>query len=73
MIRKATIADVQRSVASRDDAANLDHKQIQQIVDFTLRNVIGLNCLGGRPLHIDLGNGHILVCRLKRAIGPTDV
>lgn len=73
MLRNATISDVARSVASCDGAASLDKDQTQQIVDFMLRKVIGLNCLGGNTLHIDLNNGHILVCDVKRSVGPMDV
>lgn len=73
MVRNATISDVARSVVSCDGAATLDKEQIQQIVDFTLRKVIGFNCLNDSTLHIDLDNGHCLVCSVKRPIGPTDV
>ena len=71
--RTATTADVAHSVCSCDEAANLPIVQTTKIVDFTLRKVIGLNCLNGTVLNIDLGNGHVLSCSVKQAVGPTDV
>lgn len=71
--RTATTADVAHSVCSCDDATDLPVIQTAKIVDFTLRKVIGLNCLGGNVLDIDLGNGHVLSCSVKKAVGPTDV
>ena len=71
--RTATIADVAHSVSTCDGAEDLPVIQTAKIVDFTLRTVIGLNCLSGNVLDIDLGNGHILSCSVKKAIGPTDV
>lgn len=71
--RTATIADVTHSVCTCDGAEGLSVVQTAKIMDFALRTVIGLNCLGGNVLDINLGNGHILSCNVKKAIGPTDV
>lgn len=71
--RIATTADVAHSVCTCDGAEGLPVIQTAKIVDFTLRTVIGLNCLGGNVLDINLGNGHVLSCTVKKAIGPTDV
>ena len=71
--RTATVADVAHSVCTCDGAEGLPITQTVQIVDFTLRKVVGLNCLGGNVLNINLGNGHILSCTVKKAIGPTDI
>ncbi|MEG0936542.1 MAG: hypothetical protein RSE32_07970 [Comamonas sp.] len=73
MTRTATTTDVAQSVCSCDGAEGLPIIQTAQIVDFTLRTVIGLNCLGGNVLDIDLGNGHVLSCSVKQAVGPTDI
>jgi hypothetical protein len=70
--RTATTTDVAHSVCTCDGAEGL-LVQTAKIVDFTLRTVIGLNCLGGNVLNIDLGNGHVLSCSVKQAVGPTDV
>lgn len=40
-------------------------KQIAHILEIALKNRIGLLGLGGRTVHLDLGNGHILVCATK--------
>jgi len=71
--RTATTTDVAHSVCTCDGAEGLPVVQTAKIVDFTLRTVIGLNCLGGNVLNIDLGNGHVLSCSVKQAVGPTDV
>ena len=68
--RTATIADVAHSVCTCDGAEGLPVVQTANIVDFTLRTVIGLNCLGGNVLDINLGNGHILSCSVKKAVEP---
>lgn len=73
MIRHATTADVACSVANSDANPQLSPEQALQVVDITLRTVIGLNCLNGSALHIDLNNGHVLICEVKRSVGPTDV
>ena len=72
-IRKATLQDVITSVCHADAGTNLPKAQVSKVVDLALRTVIGLNCLGREGLHIDLGNGHTLVCQVKKAVGPTDV
>ena len=69
----ATIADVAKSVVSSDSGHTLQAPQVNLTMDIALRTVIGLNCLAGNTLDIDLGNGHFLHCSLKQAIGPTDV
>ncbi|MCD6663484.1 MAG: hypothetical protein LT082_08800 [Comamonas sp.] len=71
--RNATIADVARSVVSSDAGGTLEAQQVHEILDIALRTVIGLNCLGGNTQDIDLGNGHLLHCGVKRVIGPTDI
>ena len=55
---------------NRSDARVLASNQQWLIA---LRTVIGLNCMNGRTLDIDLGNGHFLHCSLKRAVGPTNI
>jgi|GEM_PF-2561903 len=71
--RTATIADVVSSVLTSDAGGHLTLRQASNAVHIALRTVIGLNCLGGNTLDIDLGNGHFLHCSLKRAVGATDV
>lgn len=71
--RNGTIAQVAQSVLSSDVGSTLKEPQVHAILDIALRTVIGLNCLGGNTLDIDLGNGHFLHCSLKRAIGPTNL
>ena len=73
MTRNATIAQVAASVASSDAGCTIKASQAHAVLDIALRTVIGLNCLGGSTLDIDLGNGHVLHCSLKRVIGPTNV
>lgn len=65
MIRNVTLSDIVRSVTSRDGAASIPKPQIEQIVDFALRQVIGFNCLTGDVLHIDLDNERTLSCKLE--------
>jgi hypothetical protein len=72
MHRNATISQVAASVASSDAGRDIKASQAQAVLHIALRT-IGLNCLNGRTLDIDLGNGHILHCSVKRAIGPTNV
>ncbi len=69
----ATIGDVVGSVLSSDAGIRLNKCQVGDAVHIALRTVIGLNCLGGNTLDIDLGNGHFLNCTLKRAVGATNV
>lgn len=69
----ATIGDVVSSVLSSDAGTRLNKRQVGDVVHLALRTVIGLSCLGGHTLDIDLGNGHFLHCSLKRAVGATDV
>jgi len=69
----ATIGDVVSSVLSSDAGGRLNKRQAGDAVHLALRTVIGLRCLGGNTLDIDLGNGHFLNCSLKRAVGATDV
>ncbi|WP_182283180.1 hypothetical protein [Comamonas testosteroni] len=71
--RFASTADVAHSVCTSEGAQSLPLVQNTKIVDFTLRTVIGLNCQNGNTLDINLGNGHVLSCSVKKAIGPTDV
>ena len=71
--RTGTIAQVAQSVLSSDVGSTLKEQQVHATLDIALRTVIGLNCLGGNTLDIDLGNGHFLHCSLKRAIGPTNL
>ena len=71
--RTATVADVARSVLTSDAGGRLTDRQAHDAVHIALRTVIGLNCMNGRTLDIDLGNGHFLHCSLKRAVGPTNV
>ena len=71
--RFASTADVAHSVCTCEGAQSLPLVQTTKIVDFTLRTVIGLNCQNGNTLDINLGNGHVLSCCIKKAIGPTDV
>lgn len=71
--RTATIADVAHSVCTCDGAEGLSVVQTAKIMDFALRTVIGLNCLSGNVLNINLGNGHVLSCSVKKAVGPTDI
>lgn len=71
--RFASTADVAHSVCTSAGAQSLPLVQTTKIVDFTLRTVIGLNCQNGNTLDINLGNGHVLSCCIKKAIGPTDV
>ena len=72
-VTQASIADVAHSVCSLDSSEGMPVIQASKIIDSTLRTVIGMNCLDGNVLDIDLGNGHILSCSVKKAIGPTDV
>lgn len=71
--RTTTIADVIRAVLASDGAAQLSAVHASLAVDLALRKVIGMNCLAGNSLDIDLGNGHFLHCSLKRAVGATNV
>ena len=71
--RTGTIAQVAQSVLSSDVGSTLKEPQVHATLDIALRTVIGLNCLGGNTLDIDLGNGHYLHCSVKKAIGPTNV
>ncbi|WP_043008009.1 hypothetical protein [Comamonas testosteroni] len=71
--RFASTTDVAHSVCTSEGAQSLPLVQTTKIVDFTLRTVIGLNCQNGNTLDINLGNGHVLSCCIKKAIGPTDV
>ena len=71
--RTGTIAQVAQSVLTSDTGAKLKEQDVHATLDIALRTVIGLNCLGGNTLDIDLGNGHFLHCSLKRAIGPTNL
>lgn len=71
--RFASTADVAHSVCTSEGAQSLPLVQTTKIVDFTLRTVIGLNCQNDNTLDINLGNGHVLSCCIKKAIGPTDV
>lgn len=71
--RTATVADVVRSVLTSDAGGRLTEHQVHDAVHLALRTVIGLNCMNGRTLDIDLGNGHFLHCSLKRAVGPTNI
>ncbi|MEX8193588.1 hypothetical protein [Comamonas guangdongensis] len=71
--RLASTADVAHSVCTSEGAQSLPLMQITKIVDFTLRTAIGLNCQNGNTLEINLDNGHVLSCCIKKAIGPTDV
>lgn len=71
--RTATIADVVGSVLTSDAGGRLTQRQAGDAVHTALRTVIGLHCLGGNTLNIDLGNGHFLHCSLKRSVGATDV
>lgn len=73
MVRNATISDVACSVATCAGAANLNSEQVLQIVDFAIRKAIALNCFDGNTLHINLDNRHVLICEVKRSVGPTDV
>lgn len=66
--RTAAIADVIRAVLASDGAAQLSAVHVSLAVDLALRKVIGMNCLGGSSLDIDLGNGHVLHCSLQRSI-----
>lgn len=66
--RTATIADVIRAVLSSDGAAQLSAVHASLAVDLALRKVIGMNCLAGNRLDIDLGNGHVLHCSLGVAL-----
>lgn len=65
--RTVTVADVVSSVISSDAGADLAASQAGAAVQIALRTVIGLYCLGGYTLDIDLGNGHFLHCSLKPA------
>ena len=71
--RFASTADVAHSVCTSEGAQSLPLVQTTKIVDFALRTVIGLNCQHGNTLDINLGNGHVLSCSIKKAIGPTDL
>ena len=71
--RIGTIAQVAESVLSSDTGFKLPSDHVHATLNIALRTVIGLNCLGGGTLDIDLGNGHFLHCSLKRAISPTSV
>lgn len=64
----AAIADVIRAVLASDGAAQLSAVHASLAVDIALRKVIGMNCLAGRSLDIDLGNGHVLRCSLGAAL-----
>lgn len=66
--RTAAIADVIRAVLSSDGAAQLSAVHASLAVDLALRKVIGMNCLAGNRLDIDLGNGHVLHCSLGVAL-----
>lgn len=69
--RTVTVADVARSVITSDGGARLMEREVTTTVQLTLRTVIGLNCLNGNTLDIDLGNGNFLHCRLKRSVGSS--
>jgi hypothetical protein len=71
--RTATVADVARCVLTLDAGGRLTDRQAHDAVHIALRTVIGLNCMNGGTLDIDLGNGHFLSCSLKRAVGPTNI
>ncbi len=65
--RTVTVADVVSSVISSDAGAHLAASQAGAAVQIALHTVIGLYCLGGYTLDIDLGNGYFLHCSLKPA------
>lgn len=69
MHKTATIGDVCRAVLSSNGGAQLSAVRTSVAVDLALRSVIGLNCLGGATVDIDLGNGHLLHCSVRRAVG----
>lgn len=66
-----TIGDLARSVYYSDasptngDGADLSQEAILETLDVALRSRIGIACLGGRVVALDLGNGHSLVCHTK--------
>ena len=68
-----TLQDIADSVARLPAGTALPEQKVRKLVDATLRTVIGLNCLNSHTLDIDLGNGHVLSCSLKKAIGPTNI
>ena len=74
-VRTGTIKDLARSVLSSDFAVleQVSAPQIEKILDTALRTVIGLNCLATGGLDIDLCNGHVLSCTVKKIVGPLDV
>lgn len=69
--RTVTVADVARSVITSDGGARLKEREVTTTVQLALRTVIGLNCMNGKTLDIDLGNGHFLHCSLKQPIGSS--
>jgi hypothetical protein len=74
-VRTGTINDLARAVINSDFAVleQVSAEQIQKILDTALRTVIGLNCLAASGLDIDLGNGHVMSCTVKKIVGPLDV
>lgn len=71
--RSTTVGAIVRSVLNSDAGHRLSQHPATEAVHIALRTVIGLNCLGGNSVDIALGNGYVLHCTLKQAIGPTDV
>lgn len=66
--RTTAIADVIRAVLASDAGVQLSAVHASLAVDLALRKVIGMNCLAGNRLDIDLGNGHVLHCSLGVAL-----
>lgn len=63
-MKTATIEEIVRSVMSKDGASTLAKRQVNNAIQLALRSVVGLYCLDGDELDIDLGNGYALRCSL---------
>jgi len=62
---KATLKDVMDTVFFSDNATNVKRTIADSIVE-TAMKATGFACLGGNTVHIDLGNGYDLICKVKK-------
>lgn len=68
-----TILELAQAV-KRDDGLHirLSEAQIAHVLEIALKKRIAVYALG-RHADIDLGNGHVLHCKVKKIIGPIHV
>ncbi len=74
MNTRVTIMQLAKAVADSDGFNGHTHVfQIAHVLEIALKTRLGILCLDGHTVDIDLGNGHVLHCAVKKAVGPTDV